>query len=1598
MADYITIINIWCDNLQVVSVPGNASVMRFQWSVVDWAQKYLHHFIVIPYYKSAGGSWTQASIVGSAPVVKSGGYYYYDYKVPASSVAKHVKFEVSPYYDEKKYKDSVVWKHHYSMSGAAVTTAWSNDNTDLTNRLDNAKKAYDAAKKDYEAAGKKWEQAAKAKTTTAAEMKAAAALWTECSKLYESEAKNATTAEKAYADAKTLAQKLGYSTTDIESKRATSAAYVTSANKAKDYAQSYAKSWKEKAAEKEKADKEAAAAAEKKKQRDAMVAKAVTAYNTATTYSANGKSTYNAGSYASAKSAYQNAVSYYSDAAYWYGEASKYATDDADKRSIDQKKTSCNTLNGDCDAAAKKCAGFIDAYNALQTERSAKPAAPSASYTQNASNITLDINCSAKWSTQIVIYKEVDGNGKFTVAKTITRSLKKEFNAETNTTTEKGEAWAPQQWKDASIAAGHSYRYYLESVTMTGTKSDRTAYSSSFATKPTQPEDLELALDGYDANGKANVIVKWLNTCTTATEIQVQYTTWYGTQNAWLAAAWDKITTKKASTGQSTTYTITGIDPENTLYVRVKAVNAISGAWAFIKGGKDKGHVTASLKIPAKPVPPLNEPTALKAALQSGTASNVTLTWTDKQEKGVPYTIEHSANANAWKVNALGDITTEQFDDASASGQSKAATHTYTVTGVESGKRYYRVAKSKAGTAKVYAIAATGASKHDNTTCFAVTTEPAPTITAPTNLAAAKSGDTSVLLTWSDPNQAEGDTYEIQRADYSTAFADNAVGDITSETSDEVTTAATKRYTATQLERGRTWYFRVRKKSGDGVSTWLGVKSVKLPGETVREPTGLKASAVQGDDTRINVTWTDAPEAGTAYTMRIAPSLRAFTNNAVAEITEATYTPSTSTADNQCQYEFVGLTPGTTYYIQAVKTTGDVRKHAKAASGISKADAYTVFLELPASPSMSVSVPTDVTAEPRTVGEVLVVEGDGSKAAVQVSWEDQKGDGETYEVNYTNDAYAFADNAVGYIQSLEFESVEEQSHTVAVTGLDRGQTWYFRVRKKTSEDQGDWSDVASCMLESEPEAAEELGPPTVVDTMGGYASDETITLAWTHNSAQNSVQSGYQIEVTVTKPEGLPFIRTVETDEPTSNNVYVINVAAWGLSGDGTKVEWRVRTCGAEFGAYSPWSVMQSFSVYNRPAAYVVVPQEFEGFPVEVELGAESSGGGELSDENAPISYTLEIAANEPYDHGGPDGRSIHVAAGQVVYTRSIDSRSPDFAPTGWTVEVGAMDASFASGVEYLVRGTVVTAQGMRDEAGAPFVMLWDGSVPEPSCVARLDIEEYTVTLIPFCGAVEEPQEGDQDIPDVPDLEELTPSEREQLDIWPGTDVPINYAPGNVDEMESEFMGMPYIGEELAEGVVLSVYRVTDSGAVEIASGMPNDGVTGCVDPHPDFGTTTYRIIATDTTTGMQAASEFEVEVDVDLIVIQWDEQWSEGALEGLNPNYMGNRVELERNKDTSEQYAHDVALRRYAGRSHPVSYYGTQKGQTAKLNAVVVKGYESETLAKVRELAAWPGDCYVREPLGTGYWANVRPSVTTAHGSAAVAIALEVARVEGGK
>lgn len=210
-----------------------------------------------------------------------------------------------------------------------------------------------------------------------------------------------------------------------------------------------------------------------------------------------------------------------------------------------------------------------------------------------------------------------------------------------------------------------------------------------------------------------------------------------------------------------------------------------------------------------------------------------------------------------------------------------------------------------------------------------------------------------------------------------------------------------------------------------------------------------------------------------------------------------------------------------------------------------------------------------------------------------------------------------------------------------------------------------------------------------------------------------------------------------------------------------------------------------------------------------------------------------------------------------------------------------------------------------------------------------------------------------------------------------------------------------YIDGKLIDGLTLSVYRREYDGTfTEIASGIPNN-YTAVTDPHPSLDYARYRFIAKDLSTG--AISFYDkpgYPVNGSSVILQWSEEWStfdtgeDQTIEG--PSWSGSLLKLPYNIKVTDNRKPEVSLVNYAGRKHPVSYYGTQVGETSKWSMEIPKE-DKNTIYALRRLSLWTGDVYVREPSGMGYWANVGVSFNQSYDDVKIPISLDIVRVEGG-
>lgn len=461
--------------------------------------------------------------------------------------------------------------------------------------------------------------------------------------------------------------------------------------------------------------------------------------------------------------------------------------------------------------------------------------------------------------------------------------------------------------------------------------------------------------------------------------------------------------------------------------------------------------------------------------------------------------------------------------------------------------------------------------------------------------------------------------------------------------------------------------------------------------------------------------------------------------------------------------------------------------------------------------------------------------------------------------------------------------------------------------------------------------------PTTWSTTTTAITGDSLTLYWVHNSEDGSSQTYAELELTIDgKTEVKTIKNSTEEDEKDKVSAYPIDTTKFP---EGTKILWRVRTRGIT-DEYGDWSVQRTVDIYAPPTLELHMT-DVSGTDIDtlVSFPFRISGIAGPKTQN-PIGYQVTITANESYETVDHIGNRKIVGSGETVYSKHFD------IDTNLLINLSASDMDLENNIKYTVSCLVSMNSGLTAKASLNFTVAWTDVEYSPNAEIGLNEEDLTAIIRPYC--------EDED----------------------GTPI---------------------------EGVLLSVYRREyDGGFVEIIKDIPNVKGTFVTDPHPSLDYARYRIVAMTVDTG--AISYYDVPgypVNGNAIILQWDEDWStfeatEEDAEIVEPSWAGSMLKLPYNIDISNSHQPDVELVEYIGRSNPISYYGTQHGETATWNVDIDK-QDSETLYALRRLSKWMGDVYVREPSGSGYWANVTVSFSRKHLETVIPVTLEIARVEGG-
>lgn len=460
-------------------------------------------------------------------------------------------------------------------------------------------------------------------------------------------------------------------------------------------------------------------------------------------------------------------------------------------------------------------------------------------------------------------------------------------------------------------------------------------------------------------------------------------------------------------------------------------------------------------------------------------------------------------------------------------------------------------------------------------------------------------------------------------------------------------------------------------------------------------------------------------------------------------------------------------------------------------------------------------------------------------------------------------------------------------------------------------------------------------PTTWSSTTTGKVG-ESITLYWVHNSEDGSSQTYAELEITVDGTTNTYTVKNTEDEEEKDKtSSYIIDTSGYS---EGATIKWRVRTKGIT-NSYGDWSIERTITIYAPPTLELDITDLDGNSLNSIEsfpfyLYASAGPSTQL-----PIGYHVSITSNETYETVDDIGNKKVVSEGDEVYSKYFDISAP------LLVRFSADNLDIKNNVRYTITCVASMDSGLTAELSIDRYVNWYEPDYEPNAEISIDEEKYSAYIRPYC----------------------------------------TYEDGT-----------------LVNDVTLSVYRREFDGSfTELGTEIDNTKNVFVTDPHPSLDYARYRIVAVRTSTG--AVSYYDIPgypLGCKSVIIQWDEEWSnfetsnEDALD--EPSWSGSLLKLPYNIDVSDDYNPDVSLIKYVGREHPVTYYGTQLGSTSTWNVSIEKSDE-ETLYALRRLARWMGDVYVREPSGSGYWANITVSFSQKHCELTIPVTLNITRVEGG-
>ena len=619
--------------------------------------------------------------------------------------------------------------------------------------------------------------------------------------------------------------------------------------------------------------------------------------------------------------------------------------------------------------------------------------------------------------------------------------------------------------------------------------------------------------------------------------------------------------------------------------------------------------------------------------------------------------------------------------------------------------------------------------------------------------------------------------------------------------------------------------------------------------------------------------------------------------------------------------------------------------------------------------------------KPTQITEIRAV----SETVMSLTWT-EVANAESYDIEYATVLdYLGASNASTIINNIT-------GPRYTITGLNSGEKYFVRVRAVNKQGESDWTEASSIILGGVPAA------PTTWSSTSTAVVGEEMRLYWMHNSKDGSKETKAELKYIV--DDGSPVIKEVlKTNISDDVSYYYLSTRSFK---EGASIRWSVRTAGVT-GEYGPWSATRMISIYAPPSLSLILSSDktansiiknITKYPFYITANAGP-------DSQNPIGFHISVIAKDSYETMDEFGNVKMITEGQEIFSRFYDINTQTLSVT-----MTPGDINLENNCDYELSCVVTMDSGLTEEEKLSFKVSLADTEHYPTAEIIFDEKTLSAYIRPYC--TERPYIFYKVIYD-PSSGTYT---RTNTVISPleGTSV-LNAL---TDRNDLVFIGVDNTSttvyftviqsdrENLVENVTLSVYRQEYDGRfTTIASDINNTDSIYVTDPHPPLDSARYRIVSTDKNTGSISYTDLHAYmIGVKSVIIQWDETWSDLQVIGEDPieqvTWAGSVLKLPYNIDVSDNNTMDVSLIEYIGRSHPVSYYGTQLGVSSTWSVNIPKS-DKNTLYGLRRLAIYAGDVYVREPSGSGYWANISVSFSQKHRELVIPVTLEIKRVEGG-